>query len=200
MSRASDAPRHRQFCCGSRRPDRVLLVLAWALLVKDFRFAYVAQYSAEQFAWQYSLSALWVGQEGSMLLWTWLLGLVALAFLVHTRHHSRGLRLRAHGFLMAYVFFLTAIIVFAADPLEQSLTARVEGDGLSPLLMHPAMLIHPPIVFLGYAAWGVPCALALAALGDRQQMRHGSARPVPGPCFAWVVLGIRHYPGRQLGL
>ena len=167
----------------------VMLVLAWALLVKDFTFAYVAQYSNEQLPWQYSLSALWVGQEGSLLLWTWLLGLVVLAFLLHTRRQSPGLRLRALSILMAYVLFLTAIIVFAADPLQQSLTASVEGNGLSPLLMHPAMLIHPPVVFLGYAAWGVPFALALAALSDRHTDTAWLTTARSWAVFAWVILG-----------
>ncbi len=65
---------------------------------------------------------------------------------------------------MAYVFFLVAIIVFTADPMQPSLTARVEGNGLSPLLIHPAMLIHPPLVFLGYAAWGSPLCLSAGGL------------------------------------
>ncbi len=65
---------------------------------------------------------------------------------------------------MAYCGFLTATMVFAADPMEANIAPGEEGAGLSPLLQHPAMLIHPPIVFLGYAAWAVPCALAIAAL------------------------------------
>ena len=167
----------------------VMLVLAHALLLKDFRFAYVAEYSNERLPWQYSLSALWVGQAGSLLLWTWLLGMVVLAFLFQTRQLSPRFCCRAHSILMAYVFFLTAVIVFAADPMKQSLTASVEGIGLSPLLMHPAMLIHPPIVFLGYAAWAVPFALALAALGDPSAETPWLRTARTWTLFAWVVLG-----------
>ncbi len=58
----------------------VMAVLVWALLVKDFSFNYVAQYSSRLLPWHYSLSALWVGQAGSLLLWTWMLGLLALVF------------------------------------------------------------------------------------------------------------------------
>ncbi|MHB8971070.1 MAG: heme lyase CcmF/NrfE family subunit [Pirellulaceae bacterium] len=167
----------------------VMLVLAHALLLKDFRFAYVAEYSDERLPWQYSLSALWVGQAGSLLLWTWLLGMVVLAFLFQTRQLSPRFRCRAHSILMAYVFFLTVVIVFAADPMKQSLTASVEGIGLSPLLMHPAMLIHPPIVFLGYAAWAVPFALALAVLGDPSAETQWLRTARTWTLFAWVVLG-----------
>ena len=178
----------------------VTLVLARALFLKDFRFAYVAEYSNEQLPWQYSLSALWVGQAGSLLLWTWLLGWWFWCFFSRRGSSRRAFRCRAHGILMAYVFFLTAMIVFAADPLQQSLTASVEGIGLSPLLMHPAMLIHPPIVFLGYAAWAVPFALALAALGDPSR---GHPMATDGAVLDPLCLGRardRDHPRGQLGL
>ena len=64
----------------------------------------------------------------------------------------------AFGLLMGFLCFLTATMVFAADPMEPNIAPPADGSGLSPLLQHPAMLIHPPIVFLGYAAWAVPCA------------------------------------------
>lgn len=164
-------------------------VLGQALLARDFRFAYVAEYSHEQLPWQYSLSALWVGQEGSMLLWTWLLALVTVVFVAQARHLNDRLRYGSQAVLMVYLCYLLAIIVFAADPLKPSLTSSVEGMGLSPLLMHPAMLIHPPIVFLGYAAWGIPFALAIAALtdptGDTQWLRAARSWTL----FAWTVLG-----------
>ena len=107
-------------------------VLAQALLQRDFRFAYVAEYSHEQLPWHYSLSALWVGQEGSMLLWTWLLTLVTVVFVVQARRLSDRLRYISQTVLMAYLTFLLVIIVFAADPLKPSLTSSVEGMGLSP--------------------------------------------------------------------
>ncbi len=142
----------------------VVAVLAWALLVKDFSFNYVAQYSSRRLPWHYSLSALWVGQAGSLLLWTWMLGILALAFRFWPRQQLSNLCDPAFGILMAYCGFLTATMVFSADPMEANIAAGEEGAGLSPLLQHPAMLIHPPIIFLGYATWAVPCALAIAAL------------------------------------
>ena len=60
----------------------VMIILAWALVAKDFRFAYVAQYSSDLLPWHYSLSALWVGQAGSLLLWAWLTGVLALLYVV----------------------------------------------------------------------------------------------------------------------
>lgn len=164
-------------------------VLGRALLMRDFSYAYVAEYSHEQLPWHYSLSALWVGQEGSMLLWTWLLALVTAVFVAQARQLNARLRYGSQAVLMAYLCYLLAIIVFAADPLKPSLTSSVEGMGLSPLLMHPAMLIHPPIVFLGYAAWGIPFALAIAALTDPTGDTHWLRAARNWTLFAWTVLG-----------
>ncbi len=209
----------------------VTAVLAWALYRKDFAFAYVAQYSSALLPWHYSLSALWVGQSGSLLLWAWLLGLVALVFrcwpptVALSLRERKSLRLRsaavlpatsrspvsrkpvpasrpdaatchaslrdyAFGVLMGYLCFLTAVMVFAADPMEASLSAVREGDGLSPLLQHPAMLIHPPVVFLGYALWTAPFALATAAVASGRLDVHWVRQARPWALLAWSVLGV----------
>lgn len=162
-------------------------VLAWGLIVKDFRFEYVAHYTSQQLPWYYTLSALWVGQAGSLLLWTWLLALLSIVFFVTAPREGR-LRTGAFGILLANVCFLIAIMVFAADPMKASLSTRSEGLGLSPLLQHPAMLIHPPIVFLAYAAWTVPFAVAASALifGEVNGQWTHVARP--WAILAWVVL------------
>jgi cytochrome c-type biogenesis protein CcmF len=164
-----------------------LAALAWSLIVKDFQLEYVAHYTNRTLPWHYTLSALWVGQAGSLLLWTWLLALLSMVFLV-TAPRPGPLWNGALGILLANVCFLTAIMVFAADPMKASLSPRSEGLGLSPLLQHPSMLIHPPIVFLAYAAWTVPFALAASAMifGDRSGQWTQAARP--WAIFAWVVL------------
>lgn len=219
-------------------------ILAWALFCKDFSFAYVAQYSSKLLPWHYSLSALWVGQAGSLLLWAWLLGLVALAFRWWP-HATAGLsnvvlslrerpppspeltgnqppaprsrifpkpslasrpdaarrparddsapviqRDPALGVLMGYLCFLTAVMVFAADPLEASVSAVRDGVGLSPLLQHPAMLIHPPFVFLGYALWTVPFATATARLISGKLDTSWIRQARSWALLAWIVLGV----------
>ncbi len=167
----------------------VTAVLAWALAAKDFRFAYVAEYSSRLLPWHYSLSALWVGQAGSLLVWAWFLGAVALAYRFWPRRYQSQHRAHTFGVLMAYLCFLSAIMVFGADPMEPSLGAPREGAGLSPSLQHPAMLVHPPIVLLGYAGWALPFALAVAALHcghlDAAWIREARRWAL----FAWAALG-----------
>jgi cytochrome c-type biogenesis protein CcmF len=168
----------------------VTVVLGFALLAKDFRFEYVTQYSSTGLPWHYSLSALWVGQAGSLLLWAWFMGLVAVAYRWWPGQRSTPLREPAFGLLMAYVCFLVAIMVFAADPMAASISRPTEGDGLSPLLQHPAMLIHPPVVFLGYSLWAVPFALATAAFVSKRLDADWVRLARPWSILAWSVLGV----------
>jgi cytochrome c-type biogenesis protein CcmF len=98
---------------------------------------------------------------------------------------------------MAYLGFLTATMVFAADPTEANIAPTGDGAGLSPLLQHPAMMIHPPVVFLGFAAWAVPCALTIAALAGGGPYRGWLQEIRPWALFAWLVLGVGILLGAQ---
>jgi cytochrome c-type biogenesis protein CcmF len=180
-----------------------LAVLAVALLSRDFGFEYVAQYSSRLLPWQYCLSALWVGQAGSLLLWAWMMAAMAMLLRISSETDSEVDR-TAFGLVMGNVCFLVAVMVFAADPMAPSLIAADEGAGLSPLLQHPSMLIHPPIVFLSYSAWSVPCALALAALWNGQLNATWIRLARPWALSAWTLLGVglllgAHWAYQELG-
>jgi cytochrome c-type biogenesis protein CcmF len=167
-----------------------LATLAWALVTKDFSFKYVTQYSNWLLAWHYSLSALWVGQAGSLLLWSWFLGGLAIAYRFWPSTQPSSLCDGSFGVLMACLCFLIAIMVFGADPMEPSLVVPKDGVGLGPLLHHPAMLVHPPIVFIGYAAWTIPFALAVAALVANKLDADWVREARGWSLFAWTVLGV----------
>jgi cytochrome c-type biogenesis protein CcmF len=180
-----------------------LATLAWALVSRDFSYEYVASYSSRLLPWQYRFSALWVGQAGSLLLWAWMMGAMALA-LRFLPTVDPVLCRTAFGLVMGNVCFLAAVMVFAADPMAPSLVTPTEGTGLSPLLQHPNMLIHPPIVFLAYAAWSVPCALALAALGHGRLDAKWTQMARPWAISAWMLLGVglllgAHWAYQELG-
>lgn len=172
-------------------------ILAWALAARDFEFAYVAQYTSRALSWQYALSAFWVGQAGSLLLWAWMLAILAVVYRFWPRGGCHDLRRPAFGLLMAYVCFLTAVMVFAADPMRPGTSPQLEGDGLSPLLQHPAMLWHPPIVFLGYSGWAIPCALSVMAMFRRRIDASWIEEARPWMLFSWLVLGIGILLGAQ---
>lgn len=180
-----------------------ITILAWALVSRDFCFEYVGQYASRLLPWQYCLSALWVGQAGSLLLWAWMMSVLAMV-LRFAPAADTDVRDTAFGLVLGNVCFLAAVMVFAADPMAPSLIVSNEGAGLSPLLQHPSMLIHPPIVFLSYAAWSVPCALALAALLHRRADAYWTQMARPWALWAWMILGVglllgAHWAYQELG-
>ena len=128
-----------------------------------------------------------------------------MAVLLHiTAGASGDVPRTAFGLVMGNVCFLVAVMVFAADPMAPNLTAADEGAGLSPLLQHPSMLIHPPIVFLSYAAWTVPCALALGALCYDPLHTTWIQLARPWAVAAWTLLGVglllgAHWAYQELG-
>jgi cytochrome c-type biogenesis protein CcmF len=142
-------------------------------------------------------SALWVGQAGSLLLWSWFVVVLAVMLRWWRGRGVEPLRIPAAGVLLGYVCFLTVLMVFAADPMAPSITAPREGMGLSPLLQHPAMLIHPPIVFLGYSLWTVPFAVTVAALLTNRLDLNWLHFARPWALLAWAVLGVGILLGAQ---
>jgi cytochrome c-type biogenesis protein CcmF len=180
-----------------------VITLSWALVTRDFGLDYVAHYASRHLPGRYALSALWVGQAGSLLLWAWLLAGLTVLFRVLPARDAT-LREVAFGVLTGFLTFLVAVMVFAADPLKPNLLVQKEGLGLSPLLQHPSMLIHPPVVFLAYSLWTVPFALATAALllGRLDVAWAEMARP--WALLAWTVLlaGLllgAHWAYQELG-
>lgn len=138
--------------------------LVYAVFTNDFSITYILEHSNRALPAPYKFAALWSGQEGSLLLWAWLLG--TYGFVLRLRHKT-DVKLYAYaGVILAavQVFFLS-LLNFAAPPfslLRGALPA--DGNGLNPLLQYPEMVIHPPMLYLGYVGFSVPFAFALGAL------------------------------------
>jgi len=139
------------------------LALVWAALNNDFTVAYVLQHSNRALPTPYKLAALWSGQEGSLLFWSWLLA--CYGFVLRLRHKVDQ-RLVAHTSMVlagVQVFFLI-LANFVANPFGIMNRVAADGNGLNPLLQYPEMVIHPPMLYLGYVGFSVPFAFALSAL------------------------------------
>jgi cytochrome c-type biogenesis protein CcmF len=143
--------------------------LIWSVFTNDFSITYILEHSNRALPIPYKFAALWSGQEGSLLLWAWLLG--TYGFILRLRHKT-DVRLYAYaGTILAgvQVFFL-AILVWAAPPFAllpgyvAGGSVPADGNGLNPLLQYPEMVIHPPMLYLGYVGFSVPFAFALGAL------------------------------------
>ena len=130
----------------------------------DFSVAYIMRHSNIDLPAPYKFSVLWSGQEGSLLFWAWLLSSFGFVLLIR---HRVDPRLVAHaGVIMAAVqVFFYAMVNFAANPFSLVAgTPPADGNGLNPLLQYPEMVIHPPMLYLGYVGFTVPFAFALGAL------------------------------------
>jgi cytochrome c-type biogenesis protein CcmF len=138
--------------------------LIYCAFTNDFSVSYILHHSNRALPWPYKFAALWSGQEGSLLLWAWLLA--AYGFVLRVRHKV-DVKLTAYAstILAAVQIFFTLLIVFPAPPfaLVQG-TVPADGFGLNPLLQYPEMVIHPPMLYLGYVGFSVPFAFALGAL------------------------------------
>jgi len=148
--------------------------LIYGFFTNNFSMAYVAEHSSVHLPLLYKFAALWSGQEGSLLFWSWLLSMWTFAVLFTNR--------RKHPELMPYVgvvmagveFFFLLLNNFAANPFSilgvtsatgaVTIVSQSNGHGLNPLLQYPEMVIHPPMLYLGYTGMTVPFAFAMGAL------------------------------------
>jgi cytochrome c-type biogenesis protein CcmF len=138
--------------------------LIWSVFTNDFSITYIMEHSNRALPGAYKFSALWSGQEGSLLLWAWLLG--TYGFVLRLTHKT-DVKLYAYAgtILAAIQVFFLSILCFAAPPfaLYQGVIPD-DGNGLNPLLQYPEMVIHPPMLYLGYVGFSVPFCFALGAL------------------------------------
>jgi cytochrome c-type biogenesis protein CcmF len=138
--------------------------LIWSVFTNDFSITYIMEHSNRALPGAYKFSALWSGQEGSLLLWAWLLG--TYGFVLRLTHRT-DVKLYAYAgtILAAIQVFFLAILNFAAPPFALYRGAIPDdGNGLNPLLQYPEMVIHPPMLYLGYVGFSIPFCFALGAL------------------------------------
>src|SRR5437764_14661885 len=139
-------------------------ILEIAFLRSDFSFDVVAAHSSTTTPTFYKLAAPWSSQEGSLLLWVWLLSLWSSLILFLTRKRVREIAPYATAVLLAFAAFFTSLAVFFANPFATTANPPAEGAGLDPLLLHPSMMIHPPMLYSGYTLLTIPFAFAVGAL------------------------------------
>ncbi len=138
--------------------------LVYSAFANDFSVSYILHHSNRALPWPYKFAALWSGQEGSLLLWAWLL--TGYGFVLRLRHKvDVTLTAYASTILAGVQVFFLLLLNFAAPPfsLVQG-DVPADGFGLNPLLQYPEMVIHPPMLYLGYVGFSVPFAFALGAL------------------------------------
>jgi cytochrome c-type biogenesis protein CcmF len=166
------------------------VVLQIAFLRSDFSFAVVASHSSTTTPFLYRAAATWSSQEGSLLLWLWLLSVWSSLVLFLTRRRLRDVAPYATATLLAFGGFFAGLLVFAASPFGVLAAAPQEGVGLNPLLRHPSMMIHPPMLYSGYTLFAVPFAFAVGALIVRRVDAEWIRATRRFALAAWFFLGV----------
>jgi cytochrome c-type biogenesis protein CcmF len=170
-------------------------VLLQAFLKGDFGFAYVAENSDASLSVFYRIAGFWAGQQGSFLLWLLLLAIVAvvIALLDLSRlERLTGGAVMVLGIISA-VFAALMVFDVGSNPFEKA-AAGTQPFGLNPLLLHPAMVLHPPALFVGYVGLAVPFAYAVSTLllgrGDKLWVQRAQKWAVAGWLFLSLGIGL----------
>ena len=134
---------------------------------------------------------MWSSQEGSLLLWLMLLALWSSLILYVTRRRLREIAPYATAVLLGLGAFFASLLVFLESPFDQTVgPVPAEGVGLNPLLRHPSMMIHPPMLYSGYTLFAVPFAFAVGALIARRLDADWIRHTRPFTLTAWFFLGV----------
>src|SRR3954466_5553720 len=165
-------------------------ILEIAFLTSDFSFSVVSTHSSTTTPFFYRVAASWSSQEGSLLLWLWLLSMWASLVLFLTRRRLRDVAPYATAVLLGFGAFFGGLLVFAASPFGVLASAPAEGVGLNPLLRHPSTMIHPPMLYSGYTLFAVPFAFAVGALIVRRVDAEWISATRRFALAAWFFLGV----------
>ncbi len=165
-------------------------VLEGAFLRSDFALSVVRDHSSTTTPTFYRATAVWSSQEGSLLLWVVLLSTWSSLILFLTRKRAREVAPYATAVLLGFAVFFCTLLVFLENPFDRAATVVAEGAGLNPLLRHPSMMIHPPMLYSGYTLFAVPFAFAIGALVTRRLDAEWIRLTRPFTLAAWFFLGI----------
>ncbi len=169
-----------------------VVVIEHAFMTDDFSFAVVASHSSIDTPPFYKFTAMWSSQQGSLLLWAFILSIVSTVSLAATRHKLRDVVPWATAVMMGVSIFFTGLMLLGGgvNPFETLSPVPVDGTGLNPLLQHPSMIIHPPMLYIGYVSLTVPFAFAIGALISRRVDAAWVKSTRGFALIAWTFLSI----------
>ena len=164
-------------------------LLLLAIVGSDFRLEYVAKHTERALPIGYKAAAFWAGQEGSLLLWAWMLAVMSTIFVLARRRDRGPEQAVATGTLAIVIGFFAALMLFAANPFHALDEIPADGRGLNPMLQDPGMIAHPPILFLGYSGFAIPFALLIGSLASNRLDNDWLKLARPWILVSWIFLG-----------
>jgi cytochrome c-type biogenesis protein CcmF len=167
------------FCC-----------LSYAFYANDFSVAYVAEHSNSKLPTVYRFAAVWGGHEGSLLLWVFMLATWTLAVSLLSNALPEAMVARVIGVLGLVSCGMLLFILMTSSPFERLMEIPADGNDLNPLLQDPGLVIHPPMLYMGYVGFAVAFSFAIAALLSGQLDAAWARWSRPWTVSAWIFLTI----------
>jgi cytochrome c-type biogenesis protein CcmF len=166
--------------------------LTAAFVVNDFSVLYVSQHSNSELPLAYRVAGVWGGHEGSLLLWLLMLALWQVAVALYSRHLPLPVVARILSVMSLISVGFLLFTLLTSNPFERLLPAAADGRDLNPLLQDPGMVIHPPMLYMGYVGFSVAFAFAVAALigGNLDAQWARWTRPWTTVAWLFLTLGI----------
>ncbi len=164
--------------------------LTYSFIVSDFSVKYVASVSNSMLPLQYRIAAVWGGHEGSLLLWALLLGVWTLAVSRYSRNLPLEMVSRVIGVMGLISVGFLLFTLFTSNPFDRLLPAALDGRDLNPLLQDPGLIIHPPLLYIGYVGFSVAFAFAIAALLGGHMDATWARWSRPWTTVAWIFLTL----------
>ena len=166
--------------------------LTYAFVTNDFSVQYVAMHSNSALPLHYRVSGVWGGHEGSFLLWCLMLSIWMVAVSVFSSHLPEDMAARVLGVMGLMSAGFLAFMLFTSNPFDRLFPAAPDGRDLNPLLQDPGMVLHPPMLYMGYVGLSVAFSFAVAALlsGRLDAAWARWSRPWTTVAWCFLTLGI----------
>jgi len=166
--------------------------LTWSFVTNDFSVSYVAMHSNSALPLHYRVAGVWGGHEGSFLLWCLILCVWMVAVSLFSAHLPEDMTARVLGVMGMLGAGFLAFMLFTSNPFERLFPAAADGRDLNPLLQDPGMVLHPPMLYMGYVGFSVAFAFAVAALlsGRLDAAWARWSRPWTTVAWCFLTLGI----------
>lgn len=164
--------------------------LVYSLINNDFSVLYVAEHSNSQLPLHYRIAAEWGGHEGSLLLWVTILGIWSIAVTVFSRHLPDDMVARVLGVMGLVSVGFLLFMLLTSDPFARVFPAPPDGNDLNPLLQDPGLVIHPPMLYMGYVGFSIAFAFAIAALLSGKLDATWARWSRPWTTTAWIFLTV----------
>ncbi|HXU93724.1 MAG TPA: heme lyase CcmF/NrfE family subunit [Gallionella sp.] len=165
-----------------------LACLGYAFVANDFSVLYVAQHSNSQLPTVYRISAIWGGHEGSLLLWAFILSAWMVAVATYSKHLPEEMVARVLGVMGLVAVGFLLFMLMTSNPFDRLIPAAADGRDLNPLLQDPGLVIHPPMLYMGYVGFSVAFAFAIAALLGGKLDTTWARWSRPWTTIAWVFM------------